>query len=166
MVMWLRFVNNDEPIPSYQAVLAKPSKAVKNTPKIEVAIKKPVKVYKGGAAIKNNLKLPPNVISDDAEQVIASSEVKNDDHPHTITTTINTETGESETYIKAEPLPWLSFDKRGSVGVYYGFKSGVGTARIEAKQDIFDIKSIRCGGVASIDSDTQYFAGIGCSYNW
>lgn len=165
-VMWLRHVFTEQPIPSYQPVIAKPSKAVSDVPKIDVVVKKPIKVYKGGAALKNGLKLPENIVKDDSQQVISSSEVKNDDHPHTVTTIINTETGESETYDKKEPLPWLVYDTRGSVGIYYGYKGGAPVARLEAKQDMFDMKSVRCGAVGSVDSDASYFAGLGCSYNW
>lgn len=163
---WVEAIKSDSPLSSYQPVIAKPSKVVKNVPQIDVVVKKPVKVYKNGAALKNGLKLPQEVVKDDNIQILSSNTTANDDHPHTLTTTINTETGESETYDKKEPLPWIALDARGSLGIYYGIKSTGTVARLEAKQDVFDVKNIRCGGVASVDTDASYFAGIGCAITW
>jgi len=170
VIGWLRPDENNAPVGVY--VPAKVSKQISNVPKVDLMFKKPIKVY--APAAKKKLKLPDPIQQDDNQQVIASSQVKNDDHPHTITTIINKETGESETIVRTDPLPWIDFDKRGSVGMYYGFKDSQAAVRLQIQQDIVDIKSIRVGAIASVDqytsSPTQrpadWYIGVGLRYSW
>lgn len=156
-----------------KTVMAIAAKEVANVPKVDVEIKKPVKVYKGGAALKEGIKLPPEVIKDDAQQVIASSKIDGrDDHPKTVTTVINTETGESQTFVRTDPLPWLAWSDRGSVGMYAGLKNGTPAVRLQAHQELFTVKAIHFGAVASIDQpvsgpiSADYFVGVGAEYRW
>lgn len=164
--------NHQEAEPNMQvAVIATPAPAVKNQPKVAVTIKKPVKVYQHSGEIKSHIKLPAAVIENPNELVLQSSIVPgNDDHPHSVTTTINAETGETQTYVKTEPLPWVAWDKRGSAGIYVGFKNANPAVRLQVKQDFADVKAIRLGVNASIDQvstgQTDLFVGVGASYNW
>lgn len=129
-----------------------------------------VKVYE--ASVKNGLKLPPAIKDDPASEVIASTRVEADDHPSTVTTVINTETGDSQTLIRREPLPWLAWSDRGGVGIYAGIKNGEPTARLQLHQEIFTVKAIHFGAIATIDQPisgplgTDYFAGVGAEYRW
>jgi len=158
-----------------KTVIATPAPEVAHTPQKPVVIKNPVKVYAGGPGLKNGLKLPPAVIADDNVEVLASSKVKADDHPHTITTTIDKETGESVTYDRTDPLPWLALDYHGEVGAYIGEKAtaqGIEPAlRIEAKQGLLQVKEIHIGAIASVDAplsggDPAAFVGVGAWYRW
>lgn len=173
LIGWAYYtINTPELPPVNVSIPATPAPEVKLVPKVSVAIKKPVKVYAGGAALKNGLRLPEFVVLDPTKEVIASSQVKSDDHPQTITTVINTDTGESETYVKRDPLPWLAWSDRGSVGMYAGVKNGEPTVRLQAHQELFTVKAIRFGAVASIDQPfsgpvgTDYFIGLGAEYRW
>lgn len=155
-------------------VIATPAPEVKNVPKVGVTIKPPVKVYKGGASLKKEIGLPAEVVQSDTQQIIASSKIDAaDDHPHTVTTVIDTETGESQTYVRTDPLPWLAWDDRGGIGMYAGIKNGASTIRLQARQGIFSVKAMHIGLVASIDQPVvstptlpEYFIGIGVEYRW
>jgi hypothetical protein len=154
-------------------VKATPAPEVKHIPTVPVVPKKPVKVYAGGSALKNGLKLPAPVVEAPEEEVIASSKIDNRDrHPHTVTTTLNTETGESETYVRTDPMPWFATSTRGHVGMYAGIKNGEQTVRLQAEQELFSVKSVHFGAIATIDqpmsgpSGTDYFVGFGAKYEW
>lgn len=156
-----------------KTVIATQAKEVANVPKVDVKIKAPIKVYKGGASLKEGIKLPPEVVQDDAQQVIASSKIDGlDDHPKTVTTVIDTETGESQTYMRTDPLPWLAWSDRGSVGMYAGLKNGTPAVRLQAHQELFTVKAIHFGAVASVDQpisgpiSADYFVGVGAEYRW
>lgn len=153
--------------------LAPAAPALKKTPKIDMAIKKPVKVYAGGAKTKRKLKLPAKVVNNKQQQVIAGIKLSpRDDYPRSITTVLDASTGESETYVTKEPLPWLAIDTRGSVGAYIGIKNGEQTARLQAKQNLIQIKRLHLGVIGSIDqplnnaSKQDYFIGIGGELTW
>lgn len=156
-----------------KTVKATPSVEVEGRKKIEVAIKSPVKVFSGGSQLKKLVDLPPEVVQNDHQQVIASSKIEaEDDHPHTITTVIDTETGESQTYVRTDPLPLIDWDDHGRIGLYYGYKNGTAATRLQAQQGLFRIKSVHVNMLASIDQSlntpvTQaYFVGIGAEYRW
>lgn len=157
-----------------KTVIATPADEVKRAPKVGVTIKAPVKVYQGGTSLKKEIDLPAEVVQSETQQVIASSKIAAaDDHPRTVTTVIDTATGESQTYVRTDPLPWLAWDDRGAIGMYAGVKNGAPTVRLQARQGIFSIKTVHVGLVASIDQPVvstpvlpEYFIGIGAEYKW
>lgn len=152
-------------------VIATPAPEVKKQPQVDKPIKaKTVKVYP--AAVKNTIKLPEIIQDNPALDVIASNQVPADDHPQTITTLINTDTGESQTFVKRDPLPWLALDPHGEAGLYMGIKNGEPTARLEVKQGAFQVKALHFGVVGSVDQPisgvqgTDYFIGTGAWMRW
>lgn len=152
-------------------VIAKPAPEVITVPRVSKPIKsKIVKVYP--ESIKSEIKLPDVVQNDTKLDVIASHQVPADDHPQTITTLINTDTGESQTFVKRDPMPWLGLNYRGEAGIYVGVKNGEQTARLEVKQEVLQIKSLHIGVTSSIDQpinsavDTSYFVGAGAWMRW
>lgn len=151
-------------------VVATPAKVVAYEPKQEVIIKKPIKVYKHGQAIKSRIELPDSVIQDPTIEVLSAVEVKQDDHPHTVTTVINTETGDTQTYTRTEPLPWLSFKNSGEAGVYLGMKNGTPAVRLDMREDFLSVKSVNLGLRGSVDQSsngqTDIFVGVGGAYRW
>lgn len=170
---WQYHLNQQSQNEVGKTVIATPAKEVANVPKVDVEVKKPVKVYKGGASLKEGIKLPAEVVKDDAQQVISSSKIDGrDDHPKTVTTVINTETGESETFVRTDPLPWLAWSDRGGIGAYAGFKNGEPTVRLQAHQELFTVKALHFGAIASIDQpisgpiSADYFIGLGAEYRW
>lgn len=156
-----------------QTVLSTPSKEVRGVPKIDVAVKTPVKVYAGGAGLKEGIKLPRAVVDNAAVEVLASSKIDGrDDHPKTVTTVLNTETGESETYVRTNPLPWVAMSSKGGAVLYTGIKNGEPAIRLQAQQEIFRVKALSFGGVASIDQplnggkSPDWFVGVGAELHW
>lgn len=169
--MWL----NPKVIP------AKPNQevAVAATPAPEIAgetkIDKPiatgsVKVYK--PAIKTELKLPASVIANENIQVAASSRVSPNDHPQTVTSTVDMQTGEVTNYVKEEPYPWLAKDTRTEIGLYAGIKNGNKTIRLEGRQGLIQIKALHVGVIGTLDQSfsgpiqADYFVGAGVWTRW
>lgn len=169
----LRFSNQQPTAPVNVSVPATAAPEIKATPTKPVAIKAPLRVYAGGPGLKAKLRLPQPVIDDTARQVIAASQVRADDHPQTVTTVINTDTGASETFVKRDPLPWLAWDTRGEVGMYLGLKNGGAAVRIEARQGLVQVKALHVGVTASLDQSLggaaggmDSFVGVGVWTRW
>ena len=143
---------------------------VKDVPMVGITPAAPVKVY--APAAKEKLKLPKEVQDDKSKYVLAASRVAPDDHPHTITTVIDQQTGESQTYDTREPLPWLAVDMHGEAGLLYGVKNGYPAVRFEARQNLLDVKAVKIGIEATADQPTtgplraDYFIGVGAWYQW
>ena len=153
------------------AVQATPAPMVKDEPKVGISLKSPtIKVYKHAAHIKSQIVLPREVIADDGKQVLAVSKVEPDDHPHIISTVIDTSTGESSTYDTKEPLPWLAWDSHGEAGMYTGIKNGTPAIRLEVKEGLFAVKAIHFGLQGTVDQSTNgqtdIFVGVGGAYRW
>jgi hypothetical protein len=135
---------------------------VKDLPKVDIPIKS-IKTYK--PAIKAKLKLPDNIVQD----ALTSIQTKGDEHPHTITTTIDSTTGESSTFDRTDPLPWVAYDTHTEIGLFYGLKNANQAIRIEARQSLFQVKSVHAGAIASADMTqlgTDTFIGIGAWARW
>ncbi|MDP2153819.1 MAG: hypothetical protein Q8J66_09200 [Methylotenera sp.] len=152
-------------------IVATPAPEVKKVAVVDKPIKaKAVKVYP--ATVKKSIKLPEAIQDNPALDVIASNQVPADDHPQTITTLINTDTGESQTFVKRDPLPWLALDSRGEAGLYMGIKNGQPAARLEVKQGMFQVKALHFGVVGTVDQpinstiDPDYFVGAGVWARW
>jgi len=147
--------------PAPDAVIAAPSKEVKDLPKASVPIKKPLKVYSGGSKLKDKLGLPADVTQNDAKHVVASTTVNCDQQQYTITTVIDTETGESQTYDQKLPRPWLAKNDQSKVGVYAVFKNGTPTLSLQGRRGLFSVKSLDFVGVAGIDHPMSGTGGLG-----
>ncbi|KIO49611.1 hypothetical protein [Nitrosospira sp. NpAV] len=175
-LLWLWHVSQLQPLPQVSvSTPAETAPEVEDAPKVPVVTKAPIRVYSGGKVLKKKLNLPSAVAEDPAREIIASSQAKADDHPQTITTVINTTTGDSETYIRRDPLPWLAWDTSGEVGVYAGIKNGQQAVRLQARQGIVQVKALHLGVMGSIDqaaggastlSGTDYFVGVGAWVKW
>ena len=116
--------------------------------------------------VKRDLQLPAAVQADAKQHVIASSRTANDERRHTVTTLVDAETGAVTSYDRVEPQPWLAVNTRSEVGVFYGIKSGDPVLRLHAKQDLLQVKALRIGIVGTLDSDADYFVGIGAAARW
>jgi hypothetical protein len=126
-----------------------------------------IKVFKPEA--KKKLKLPSHIVEDKKQSVIASSKTANDERQHTVTTVIDTTTGKSTTYDRVEPLPIFAINTKSMVGMYYGIKNGQQAIRVEAHQEVFQIKAVHVGAVASADFmpiGTDTFIGVGAWARW
>lgn len=143
------------PPPVGQHVAATPAPAVAGVDRVATPIKSAtVRTYKPAA--KARLKLPEAIQVAPDQQVIAASTIAPSLHAYTLTTLINTETGEVETLQRREPLPWLARDASGRVAITYAYGNEGPLVRLDAQQNLFRIKAWQAGGVASL---TQHLGG-------
>ena len=153
-----------EPAPTGVHLPAKPAPQVAREIKTEIALKSPVKVYR--PEVKRKLKLPDAIQQNADQHVIASSRTVADERPHTITTVIDASTGEATTFDRTEPLPWLGVSTKTEIGAFYGVKNGVPTWRVQAQQELLQVKAVRIGATATLDSDGETFVGVGAWARW
>ncbi len=152
------------------SVIAAPAPILRQAPVVPVHIKRPVKTFQGKTKV--NLKLPAPVIADETQQVIAATQVKADLHPQTVSTVVNTETGEVQNYVKTDPYPWLAIETRGEAKVAYGYKyrHTLGIAapvvRLQVSYDVIRVKALTAGIIGTFDTDRDTFVGVGISYKW
>lgn len=146
-----------EPItPVGETKIADEAKEVKGEPKTEI---KPAKVQAYQPKVKNKLGLPQAVQADAKAHVLSASKVRGDDHPHTITTVLNEQTGEVTTYDRRDPLPWFALGGQKAVAIGHGFKSGKEVSWVSARADLVQVKALRLQVVGMAFSDTQWVAG-------
>lgn len=153
--------------PSEVSVPAVQAPEVRKAPTARVKVPS-VQVYAGDTKAK--LKLPGEVTSNASEQVVAAIKTPGNDRPQTITTTINTDTGEFRSFVKTDPYPWFAVEARGEVRLSGGYKLDGATVkpivRLGASYDVARIKALTAGAVASVDSDGDTFVGIGIAYRF
>lgn len=162
----LGFSLRPQPAPTGIYVEAPPAPPVA---KIE---REPVKVdavqaYKPAA--KKKLKLPAAVQTDPAQRVVAATRTPDDERAHTVTTVLDTATGEFTSYDRAEPEPWLAVDTKSEVGVFYGYKDGQPAIRVDGRQTLLQVKQLRIGAVATADATPgkiDTFIGVGAWMRW
>jgi hypothetical protein len=168
--VWLTERLRPSPEPG-QAYVAPQVEAVIDEPK--EALPEPIKpkVFKNATKVKKNLKLPDPVIHLDQYQVLDTAFLDGkDDRPKDIASVIDTQTGETKTYIIPKERPWFDVDTRGHAEIAYGVRAGVTTTRLSATQYVFDVKSVRFGVTGYVenmqDRNTETFIGVSASYHW
>lgn len=124
-----------------------------------------VQVYTPAA--KQKLQLPDEIQSDPNLYVLQSARLPADTHPATVTTIIDQQTGEVQTYVRREPLPWFALGQTGEVRIDYGIKPITGTVtRLSVREDVLQVKALHLGINASLDTDGEIFVGVGIGYRW
>lgn len=165
LALYFRF--KPEPAPVNVHMPAKPAPQVARETKVPVAAKAPLNVYP--ETVKRKLKLPDAVQANPAQHVVASSRTAADERQHTITTVLDTSTGEFTTLDRAEPLPWIAVSTKTEVGAFYGVKNGVPAFRVQAQQELLRVKALHVGAVASADvvrGDVDTYIGVGVWARW
>lgn len=153
-----------DPTPVGQWTEAPVSKPVADVPKVEIAPKK-LKVYAPQA--KKKLKLPDAVQQDDNQYVVSSTTLKPSYRPQTATVLVNQETGETSTVYRLEAYPLFAAQHSGEIRIDYGVKRGLErVGRLTVREDVAQIKGVNLGATASVDTDRDFFAGIGVGYKW
>ncbi|MFZ2986476.1 hypothetical protein [Ideonella sp.] len=125
----------------------------------------PLQVYKPAA--KQKLKLPAHVQADAKQHVVASTRTAPDERPHTVTTVLDSGTGEFTTYDRAEPLPWIEASTRRHFGAYIGAMNGEQAIAITARQEALRIKGVKVEAIAigtASQSERVGFLGVGVSW--
>lgn len=150
---------------------ATPAASVAAAPTQKVKLEAPaLTVY--ADSVKPKLKLPARVVASPTQHVIAASTIAPDDHPVTVSTVIDSQTGQSETYTVEQPLPLLARESRAEVGAYVGVKNLQPTARIEARYDFLQVKALHAGVLAGADvpisgmGRPDAFVGVGVTLRW
>ncbi len=123
-------------------------------------------VYVYPPEAKGKLGLPPTVATDPAKQVTATGKLNAEERPYTLTAVLDTGSGRSEVYARPDPQPWLGFSDHGAAGLSYGYQNGQPVFRLAAHQDFIRAGALRAGVNATLDSDGDWFAGLGVRATW
>lgn len=159
------FYFKPEPAPTNVHLPAKPAPQVARETTVPVVIDKPVQVYRPD--VKRKLKLPDAVQADPAQHVVASSRTVPDERPHTITTVLDTSTGEFTTLDRAEPLPWIEISARRHYGAYIGALNSEQAIAVTARHEALRIKGVKVEGIAiGAISETERFTFVGVGFSW
>lgn len=128
---------------------------------------RPAKVHAYAPSAKAKLKLPASMLNDPNVYVLDSSLLPSDTHPQTVTTVIDEQTGEVQTVVRREPLPWLAAEHRGELRLDAGVKNGLAkVVRLTLREDLLQVKALHAGINASVDTDGQLFVGAGVGWKW
>lgn len=167
IIGWIVWKDYFRPVDrSGQVVVAKPAGEVAGQATVTVPVAS-VQAYPD--AVKKKLNVPKPVADDVKKKVVAASKIAASDRPHTVTTLLETGTGQFETYVRSDPLPWVAFTARGGAGVYYGMKNGEQAIRLQVRHDLVQVKAVHAGVIGSIDQaggKTDTFVGVGAEYRW
>ena len=145
--------------PSPPSVIAQPAKELKHE-KTATLTCKPIVIYRD--RVKSELGLPDNVVRDGSQEVVAASRIPGNEFPHTVTATFNQSTGSVTQYVRQDPLPWMAYTGRWSIGAYYGANDEQASVyRITSGYSLLKIKRMDIGAAASIESGGRWFTGIG-----
>ena len=138
-----------------------PSPPSKDLAKVDKEILKclPVVVYKDRA--KDKLGLPTAVVADTEQRVLGATQVKPNERPTTVSAVLNIVNGETAFYQRLDPLPWLAFNRRATLGVAYGFKNDHDGAaiRVYGKLELLKIKALKAGLMGDVDNARGWFGG-------
>lgn len=129
--------------PVNQPTAAQAAPEVADIPKVAITPPK-VKVYAPEA--KDKVALPPAVQGDPAISVLESSKLPESEHPQTVTTVLNSATGDTSTYVTTDPYPWIASEYRREVGAGYGLKNGQKAGHFFANVELVQIKAAHIGG--------------------
>jgi hypothetical protein len=163
-ILYVQFFQ--EPAPVGIHVEAAPAPQVAKVPKVAVPVTE-VQAYAPPA--KKKLKLPALIQQADNQHVVASTRTAPDERPHTVTTVLDTSTGSFTTFDRAEPLPWIAAQPKTELGAFVGYRGGEPALRIEARQELLQVKALHVGAIASADaaaSGVDGFVGVGVWARW
>lgn len=119
----------------------------------------PVVVYKDRA--KDKLGLPQEVVAAPEQRVIGATQVKPNERPTTVSAVFNSVNGETAFYQRLDPLPWLAFNRRATLGVAYGLKNDHDGAaiRVYGKLELLKVKALKAGLMGDVDNARGWFGG-------
>lgn len=170
---WYWWVSTGTPVQpgTVEAVPATPAPQLALSPLAVIEVTAPIKARAPTA--KKALKLPDAVQADQSQHVLDAARIAPSDRAQTVTAVLDATTGETRTYVVAEPLPWLDFRQRGDAGAYLGVKHGEPTLRLQARHEFAQVKAMHLGALASADlpingsrQDPDVFVGVGAWVSW
>jgi len=151
------------------AVESKPAAAVARTKRVSTPVKS-VQTYEPRA--KADLKLPAAIIADADKQVTSATTIPPSERRVTVTSVVDVQTGETKTYQKPEPYPWIAVESRGEARLDLGYKIDRRTlvpavvGRLTVTHSFLQLKALHAGVNVAVDTDGTAFAGVGLSYRW
>ena len=110
--------------------------------------------------------LPADVRADPAQQIVATGRLEAERRPYTLTAVIDTDHGGGQVYATPEARPWLGFPQTGGASLAYGYKVGTPVIRLAAHHDFVRLGALHAGVSATLDTDGDWFAGLGAGYTW
>lgn len=119
-----------------------------------------VQAYKAPAKVRAHL-LPKPVADDPKQVIVASSTVAPDDHPETITATVDTQTGQAVQSVVREPYAPVAEDFRRELSVDLAEKFGGPVARLQVRQDIVQLFGAHVHLMAGADVPVPLFGMAG-----
>lgn len=163
VLLWL-VMSKPAQAPAKVPVAAQTAPEVASVPKVAVT---PPKVMVYAQEAKAKVELPAAVKSDPAIAVLESDKLAESDRPETVTTVLDSGTGDTQTYVVQDPYPWLAVENNKELGLAYGFKNGfMLRSRLSFSDDLLQVKAMHVSGVATLDSDGEYFVGARLVYRW
>lgn len=150
---------------------AKPAHQVGVMPKVDHAPPPKIKVLPKQQASKK-LGLPAEVADDPDTEIIDTAEVPPAPDGATTVTTINMQTGEARTIVKANPRPLFAFMRTGAAGIRYGISSNGGQqAALFVRQDVLRVGNVYLAGTAEartepIKGTSEAYGALEVSYRW
>jgi hypothetical protein len=115
-----------------------------------------VEAYTAPAKVREHL-LPKPIADSPKQAIVASSRIEPDDHPETVTATIDTDTGQAVQSVVREPLPWLAAETKREASVDLLEKTSGPVIRIQARQDLFQVKALHFHVAAYADAPVPIF---------
>lgn len=164
VVVALVATSKPSPAPAGIHTAAESAAPVAKVEKQLVECAAPVSLYKPEA--KKKLKLPAPIVSAPSKHVAAATTTQNDTRQHTITTILDTDTGEFATLDRIEPLPWLAPGKRGAAGIAYGLGNDGPQTKVYAYHDLVQLKALHAGARIEADQRREWWAGVYAEYRW
>lgn len=167
VLLWFGLQQDRAPVNTAQ--IATPAPQVAHEDKADTPVKtKTIQAYSNSA--KARLPIPAAAREKTSLMAVAASRVEADDHPNTITTLVDADTGATTTYINREPMPFLARETTSEAALYYGWRNGVGAIRVDVRQALFTVKSVHVGIIGSLDQPrgavVGTFIGIGAWLRW
>lgn len=162
VVIWTLANHPSAPVNAPMAAHVNPE--VVHTPKVEA---RPAKVMVYAPKAKEQVALPAEVKNDPAVAILESSKISANEHPQTVTTVLDQNTGETKTFVTVDPLPWIAAENKRQLALGYGYTNGaVRVGRLIFADELIQIKALHMGVTTSIDTDGRYFAGLTVSYHF
>ncbi len=159
---WLYFIPKMSHVGEYKN--AETSPQVNNVPK-EIIHPAQVQAYTKEA--KKKLNLSESEQKDDTIIILAADKIPADDHPSTVVSSLDSDTGEVHTEIRRDPIPWLAAEQTGYIRIGYGIKTFRGkVGRFEVSENLLQIKAFHFGVDSTLDTDGQGYAGVHLEYRW
>lgn len=151
-----------QPLPP--AVSAAPSLEI---PETKTPTRPPIRAIPKTPAVRAKVKLPPAIFDQADTYLMATGALAAEERTYTLSSILDRRTGETTVHARAEPLPLFSLSTdHGAAGLHYGLKNGDPVWRGSLSQEVFRIKQLRADATATLDSDGEWFAGVGAKIKW